>query len=108
MIRKFDIIACFFRSVLSKDDLHVFHLLTFYFRNSILDGNSVFNSTDAETDTLFDNSDETAQAGGYRGRLPGRLSSSSLGVSTEPIRSINNIFPRPEFGSVPNDAPVSQ
>ena len=71
------------------------------FSSSLLDGTtSVFDSTGADADTLFDNPDDGSQSGGYRGRLPGRLSSSALGISTEPIRSVNHIFPRPDLNSV--------
>ena len=55
-------------------------------------------SGSTDVDTFFDNSAHPSRSSGHRGRLPGRLSSSSLGMSTEPIRSVNNLFPRPEFG----------
>ena len=66
----------------------------------MLDGTSVFDSTSADAETLFDNQEESSQSSGYRGRLPGRMSSSSLGISVEPIRSVNNIFPRPDISTV--------
>lgn len=55
-------------------------------------------SGSTDVDTFFDNSTHPGRSSGHRGRLPGRLSSSSLGMSTEPIRSVNNLFPRPDFG----------
>ena len=57
----------------------------------------MFDTTSTDAETLFDPHDASSQADGYRGRLPGRLSSSSLGITTEPIRSVNNLFPRPEL-----------
>ena len=64
----------------------------------------MLNSTDADTETLFDNQEEGSTGNGFRGRLPGRLSSSSFGMSLEPIRSVNNLFPRPDLSTV---APTS-
>ena len=65
----------------------------------MLESHSVFETSTSSTDveTMFGTGEGSAQSAGYRGRLPGRLSSSSLGINPEHIRSVSNIFPRPEF-----------
>ena len=69
------------------------------FSSSLLESHSVFETSTSSTDveTLFETGGGSSQSAGYRGRLPGRLSSSSLGINSEHIRSVSNIFPRPEF-----------
>ena len=71
----------------------------FFFSSSLLDqSSSVFESSAAGADeeaTIFAASDQVGRAT----RLPGRLSSSSLGGRLEPIRSVSSVFPCPEYTS---------
>ena len=63
-------------------------------------GPSVFESTGStDADTLFNESLGRVADHPYRGRLPGRLSSSSLGGPSENIRSISSVFPRPDLSA---------
>lgn len=79
--------------------------ITCIFRSSLLEGTSVFDSSGStDVDTFFEGNAHSGTSMGHRGRLPGRLSSSSLGISSVPIRSVNNLFPRPEFGE-PTEGP---
>ena len=55
----------------------------------------------ADAETLFNESLVGARDSVYRGRLPGRLSSSSLGGPAENIRSVTSVFPRPDFSECP-------
>ena len=83
--------------------LYVFQLgVNFDFRSSLLDGTSVFESTvSADPDSLFSDSLGNAREQVYRGRLPGRLSSSSIGAPSESIRSVSSVFPRPDLSGCP-------
>lgn len=68
----------------------------------------MFESTvSADAETLFNESLVGGRDSAYRGRLPGRLSSSSLGGPAENIRSVTSVFPRPDFstGSVSGPHP---
>ena len=76
----------------------------FFFSSSLVDGPSVFESTGStDADTLFNESLGRVADHHYRGRLPGRLSSSSLGGPAENIRSVTSVFPRPNLSSFPQD-----
>ena len=77
-------------------------MLILLFSSSLMDGPSVFESTGStDAETLFNESLGRVPDHPYRGRLPGRLSSSSLGGPTENIRSISSVFPRPDLSAFP-------
>ena len=84
----------------------VYRIIFILFRSSLLDGSSVFESTvSADAETMFNESLVGARDSVYRGRLPGRMSSSSLGGPSENIRSVSSVFPRPDFSDRPSVGP---